>query len=224
MRCKQGACNPYVKTSGCAKTVGSGKAKDWQPALAHPRIFDMESELRAAPKMQCKPGAPNVYVKTGGCAKISGSGKAKDWQPVLAHARIFMWKVSFESSAEDAMQARSVQAIRKNMWVCVKIGGSGKAKDWQPVPQQVAQEGPANVQIYMRCRLRKPFPSIWPREVPATYKSIREVAFGGYYQQVAQGAGGPRRPRRRSVAPVHGADLWRRSVALVHRAGPWRRS
>ena len=85
--------------------------------------------------MRCKHGACNIciYVKTCGCAKISGSGKAKDWQPVLAHPHIFTRKVSFESSAEDAMQATSVQSIRKNMWVCVKIGGSGKAKDWQPV-------------------------------------------------------------------------------------------
>ena len=30
----------------------------------------------------------------------------------------FAWKVSLESSAEVAMQARSAQFIRKDTWVC----------------------------------------------------------------------------------------------------------
>ena len=66
---------------------------------------------------------------------------------------------------------------------------------WPPeaISQQVAQGGPANLQIYARSGFRKPFPSRWPREVPPTYKSIREVASGGHFP-----AGGPGRSRQRA--------------------------
>ena len=67
-------------------------------------------------------------------------------------------------------------------------GGPGRSrqhtnlyKKWPPdaISQQVAQNGFASVHIYTRSGFWRPFPSKWPREVPPTYKSIREVASGG---------------------------------------------
>ena len=69
-------------------------------------------------------------------------------------------------------------------------GGPGKPRhrtnlyeNWPlgPISQQVAQGGPASVQIYTRTGLRRAFPSRWPREAPPPYKSIRKVASGGHF-------------------------------------------
>ena len=55
----------------------------------------------------------------------------------------------------------------------------------EAISQQVAQGGPASVQIYTKSGLQKPFPSSWLREVPPLCKSIRNVASEAISQQLA---------------------------------------
>ena len=51
-------------------------------------------------------------------AKICGLGKAKDWQPILGDPCIFMYKMSFDSKAEDEVQGGNYHFIRENTGVC----------------------------------------------------------------------------------------------------------
>ena len=50
-----------------------------------------------------------------------------------------------------------------------------------PISQQVAQGGPATVQIHTKSDLWGPFPSSWPREAPPAHKSIRKVTSGAHF-------------------------------------------
>ena len=56
----------------------------------------------------------------------------------------------------------------------------------EPISQQVAQGGPASIEIHTKSSLRRPFPSKWPREVPPTYKPVEKALSGGHFP-----AGGP---------------------------------